>query len=124
MTGLFSQYLRISLANLIGFIDDALGNYMEIMRLWWSSTDDISTSRLDYSTFHEYQVTMTSAGNTFKDLTDGRTNNDDYSRSYDGYLWLVNDNENGNNKGYYDWIFVRKYASPEPAVTIGSEEQQ
>ncbi len=110
--------------NLLGFIDDAWGNYMEIMRLWWSSTDDISTSRSDYSTFHEYQVTMTSAGNTFKDLTDGRTNNDDYSRSYDGYLWLVNDNENGNNKGYYDWVFVRKYASPEPAVTIGSEEQQ
>ena len=111
-----------STTNLLGFTDDARGNYLAIMRLWWSLTDDISISRSDYSTFHEYQVIMTSTGSIFKDLTDGRTNNDDYSRSYSGYLWLVNDNENGNNKGYYDRVFVRKYASPEPKATIGEEE--
>ncbi len=111
-----------STTNLLGFTDDAYGNYLTIMRLWWSRADYISVQRSDYSTFHEYQVIVTSTGSTFKDLTDGRTNNDDYSRSYSGYLWLVNDNENGNNKGYYDRVFVRKYASSEPTATIGEEE--
>jgi len=108
--------------DLLGFTDDAYGNYLAIMRLWWSRADYISVQRSDYSTFHEYQVIATSTGSTFKDLTDGRTNNDDYSRSYSGYLWLVNDNENGNNKGYYDRVFVRKYASSEPTATVGEEE--
>jgi len=29
----------------------------------------------------------------------------------------------GDGYGYFDWVFVRKYTSPEPTTTIGAEEQ-
>jgi len=110
---------------LLGFVDDTISiwrNYMAIMQLWWTLEDSISVLRSDYANFHEYRVIMLSNDNIFSDLTDGRVNNDDYDRSASGYIWLVNDNDGSGNAGIYDWIFVRKYVSPEPTYTLGSEE--
>ena len=40
------------------------------------------------------------------------------------YIWAPKAYDENNKTSYFDWIFLRKYASPEPASELGSEEQQ
>ena len=111
--------------SLLGFVDDTpwVGrNYLAIHNLWWSRIDQIRQARTDYLIFHEYQVIMKTDGNTFSDLTDGRTNPDRNRRTAEGYIWLVSDNDGSGNQAIYDWILVKKYVDREPSVSIGSSE--
>ncbi len=107
-----------SIGNILGFTDDRGGNRMNIMWLWWRQADYIGRARSDYVTYHVYQAVMTGADSHFRDLDDGRENNDNYDRSHSGYLWLVNDHDGSGNGNIYDWVFVRNYTSPEPNVLV------
>ena len=42
--------------------------------------------------------------------------------TYEGKLMISVDNNQDNAGVYYDWVFVRKYTSPEPTVEVGEEE--
>ena len=124
---------------LLGFVDDVFdydppeeeNNELTIMNLWWKDIISSSDSRANYE-YHEYEVIVLEDDSIFKDLTDERVVESDNSKT--GYIWLINDGDNippppplppipiPPSDSSYDWIFVRKYASEEPAVSIGPKE--
>ncbi|ACS33268.1 DUF2341 domain-containing protein [Thermococcus gammatolerans] len=92
--------------------DDGLA----IHRPWWVYLSEIG-GRDPIDTFHVYEALMkpystTSKDSKFKDITEGRVNNDNYYRTWTeplAYVYAVTDSEFWYRKTDYQWIAVRKY---------------
>ncbi len=107
----------IRVGNLYFISDRGTGNPR--IGTWWvypsGSADDVLT-------WHRYRVTVLSSYQEFYDITADKGVTSSFSYT-PGYLYLIGDSDNGARDTFYDWIFVRKYTSPEPSHGVwGSEE--
>ncbi len=114
--------------NYVAYLDDIgntgyASNYMAITEGLaspsWVNDDFIDQPRLDndYTAFHTYAAVVLPDNDTFIDLTDGRTNWDNYYTvralvqnygNISGYIWLVNDGDTGDNCAIYRRVAVTR----------------
>ena len=103
------------------FIDDQ--GVAETMAIdtarWWGSVTDANVSRGTYIDYHDYRVVLDATTAYFYDDTDSRSHS--VAGSTNGTLYLLNDGESGGGGTVIDRIFVRKYATTTPVVTVGAE---
>ena len=73
--------------------------------------------------WHRYSARVTGpSSQQFIDWTADKSDTAGYSYS-SGSIYLVGDSDSSFRDTFYDWVFVREYASPEPAIdSVGSEE--
>jgi len=105
----------------IGGVTGFIGTFMAIAEgidsPQWSNADYIAWPRLDgdYTAYHTYEVAVLPDGDRFKDLSDGRVNDDDVYAlraivlnygNISGYVWIVNDGDTGDNCAIYRRVEV------------------
>ncbi|RLG82618.1 MAG: hypothetical protein DRO39_09375, partial [Thermoprotei archaeon] len=114
--------------SILGFIDDFPQDGKDISGLcivqWfeWYQLDCDKKRNSNDASYHIYQVVVTGAGSIFRDLTPGVLREVSSSESNAGYLWLINDGDDGSGN-IYDWVFVRNYTYPEPRIVVGSASE-
>jgi len=71
--------------------------------------------------WHIYRAVVRNGTQQFLDLTTEKNVTASYAYT-PGALYLIGDSDSGDYDTWYDWIYVRKYASLEPKVSMDSEE--
>jgi len=114
VAGDFDSGIRVG--GLYFISDDGPGNL--VINNGWAYPAGSATD----TNFHHYTATVTNGLQTFSDLTSGyNAPNAGYAFA-NGQVYLVGDSDNAGRDTYYDWISVRKYASPESLGVLGAEE--
>ena len=78
--------------------------------------------RTSYDTdFHTYRFSLTSSKAVFYEDTTSWEHTTNLPNA-NMYVWLQYQYISTTGTSYTDWVFVRKYASPEPTAQLGTEE--